>query len=147
MEPLLHSDSFNGDIRQLRLMLSLGERASLLCAGGHRAVELPEPVRSLLLQIVEEMERGNSVSVVAVGQELTTQQAAEIVGVSRPFFVGLLEAGKVPFHFAGSHRRVYLRDLLAFKRERDRERRESLERMGDAMEEAGVYDKVLLPEE
>jgi excisionase family DNA binding protein len=93
------------------------------------------------------MERGNAVSVVAIGQELSTQQAAEIIGVSRPFFVKLLESGKLPFHMAGSHRRVYLRDLLEFKTARDRERLASLDRVGDAMEEAGVYDKVLLPDE
>jgi excisionase family DNA binding protein len=137
----------DGDIRQLRSLLSGRERASLIGPGSHRAIELPEPARSLLLQILEEMERGNAVSVVAIGQELSTQQAAEIVGVSRPFFVKLLEAGRLPFHLAGSHRRVYLRDVLEFKTARDRERLASLDRMGEAMEEAGVYDKVLLPEE
>jgi excisionase family DNA binding protein len=137
----------HGDIRHLRSMLSGRERASLIGPGSHRAIELPEPARSLLLQILEEMERGNSVSVVSIGQELSTQQAAEMVGVSRPFLVKLLEAGKMPFHLAGSHRRVYLRDVLEFKTMRDRERLASLDRMGAAMEEAGVYDKVLLPEE
>lgn len=147
VEPMFVPVAEDGDIRQLRSLLSGRERASLIGPGSHRAIELPEPARSLLLQILEEMERGNAVSVVAIGQELSTQQAAEIVGVSRPFFVKLLEAGKLPFHLAGSHRRVYLRDVLEFKTARDRERLASLDRMGEAMEEAGVYDKVLLPGE
>jgi len=146
-EPVFLPVAEDGDIRQLRSLLSRRERASLISSGSHRAIELPEPVRSLLLQILEAMERGNSVSVVVVSQELSTQQAAEMIGVSRPFFVKLLESGKMPFHRAGSHRRVYLRDLLEFKAVRDRERLASLDRMGEAMEEAGVYDKVLLPEE
>jgi excisionase family DNA binding protein len=146
-EPAFPSVAEDGDIRQLRSMLSRRERASLIGGSGHRAIELPETVQSLLLQILEEMERGNAVTIVPVSEELSTQQAAEMIGVSRPFFVKLLESGKLPFHLAGSHRRVYLRDLLEFKTARDRERLASLDRVGDAMEEADVYDKVLLPGE
>ena len=91
------------------------------------------------------MAQGNAISIVPVTQDLTTQEAAGLLGVSRPFFVKLLEAGNLPFHRTGTHRRVYLKDLLAFKRQRDRERHGAAERMADQAEEAEVYDKVLLP--
>ena len=86
------------------------------------------------------------VSIVAEHQDLTTQRAANILGVSRPFLVGLLEDGHIPFHMVGSHRRIYLRDLLAYKQRRDTARHEALDRMAKTELEAGTYDKVVLPE-
>lgn len=82
-----------------------------------------------------------------VMQDLTTQQAAELLGVSQPFFIKLLESGKLPHHLTGEHRRVYLKDLLAYKQHRDRERHEALNRMAQEAERLGLYDRVLLPEE
>ena len=80
-------------------------------------------------------------------QDLTTQQAAALLGVSRPFFVKLLESGALPFHVTGTHRRVYLKDLSTYKEQRDRERRKALDQMAKETEELGLYDKVLLPDE
>lgn len=80
-------------------------------------------------------------------QDLTTQQAAALLGVSRQFFVKLLESGALPFHVSGTHRRVYLKDLLTYKEQRDRERRKALDQMAKETEELGLYDKVLLPDE
>ena len=91
------------------------------------------------------MEAGKFVSVVAAHHELTTQDAANIVGVSRPFLVRLLEEDKLPFHRTGSHRRVYLSDLLDYKTKRDRARHEAIRRLAQEDAEAGVYDKVILP--
>ena len=70
-----------------------------------------------------------------------------MLGVSRPFFVKLLGSGKLPHYLTGTHRRVYLKDLLTYKQHRDRERHEALNRMAQEAEAAGLYDKVLLPEE
>jgi excisionase family DNA binding protein len=92
------------------------------------------------------MEQGKAISIVPVMQELTTQQAAEQLGVSRPFFVKLLETGKLPFHLVGTHRRVYLKDLLSYKQKRDQDRHAAIEQMADEAEQAGLYDKVILPE-
>jgi excisionase family DNA binding protein len=79
-------------------------------------------------------------------QQLTTQRAANILGVSRPFLVKLLENGDIPFHMVGSHRRIYLRGLLGYKRRRDAARHEAINNMARAEMEAGTYDKVVLPE-
>jgi excisionase family DNA binding protein len=106
---------------------------------------LPDTVFELLLQILEGMQQGKAISIVPVMQDLTTQQAAGLLGVSRPFFIKLLESGKLPFHLTGTYRRVYLKDLLVYKEHRDRERRDALDQMAREAGELGLYDKVLLP--
>jgi excisionase family DNA binding protein len=83
---------------------------------------------------------------VPVHQQLTTQRAANILGVSRPFLVRLVENGDIPFHMVGSHRRIYLRDLLDYQRRRDAARHEAIDDMARTEMEAGTYDRVLLPE-
>jgi hypothetical protein len=60
--------------------------------------------------------------------------------------VRLLEEGELPFHMIGSHRRVYLKDLLAYQKRRDAERHDAINRMARMELEAGTYDKVVLPE-
>ena len=78
-------------------------------------------------------------------QDLTTQRAANIVVISRPFMVQLLEEDNLPFHMVGSHRRVYLKDVRAYKARRDKERHTSIARMARMEKKAGTYDKVVLP--
>jgi len=96
--------------------------------------------------ILKNLQAGKAVSIVPEHQQLTTQRAANILGVSRPFLVRLLENGDMPFHMVGSHRRIYLRDLLDYKRRRDAARHEAINNMAKAEMEAGTYDKVVLPE-
>ncbi len=122
-------------------------RARLVGRGGKRAIELPDAVYELLLRILDGLQQGKAISVVPVMQDLTTQQAAALLGVSRPFFIKLLESGALPFHLTGTHRRVYLKDLMAYKEHRDRERREALNQMAKEAEDLELYDKVLLPDQ
>jgi excisionase family DNA binding protein len=145
LDPVSAPQAQEEQIHELHDLLRKEGKARLLTERG-RALDLPQPVYHLLLQILEGMQQGKAISIVSVAQDLTTQQAAEMLGVSRPFFVKLLEADELPFHLAGTHRRVYLRDLLDYKQRRDQGRRAAIKRMADAAEEAGVYDRVLLPE-
>ena len=119
-----NADQNTADLRALRQLVQKGS-VKLIGKSG-QAVPVPASIVALLAEITRNMEAGKSVSVVAEHHELTTQRAANMLGVSRPFFVQLLEEGKLPFHRTGSHRRVYLGDLLAFKDKRDRARHEAL---------------------
>jgi excisionase family DNA binding protein len=96
--------------------------------------------------ILRNLQSGNAISIVPEHRQLTTQRAANILGVSRPFLVGLVEAGKIPFHMVGRHRRIYLSDLLDYKRRRDAARHEAINNMARSEMEAGTYDKVILPD-
>ncbi|WP_244093604.1 MULTISPECIES: excisionase family DNA-binding protein [unclassified Microbacterium] len=106
-------------------------------AGEHDRVELNEQLYDVLKQAVEALSRGQSVSLSARDQEITTQQAGEILGISRPTVVHLIESGEIPAHVPGTVRRkLYLSDVLTY-RDEIRARRnafiaESSARYGDA---------------
>ena len=93
----------------------------------HVALHVPPDVRRLLVRILSELAQGNGVTVLPVTAELTTQQAADFLNVSRPYLVGLLEAVKIPFRRVGTKRRVRLRDLMRFKEIEDARRGKALE--------------------
>jgi excisionase family DNA binding protein len=142
--PIGISSKERTQIRALRQLVLEGS-IKLVGAKGRRA-ELPGAVVGLLDEILKNMQAGKTVSIVPEHQQLTTQRAANLLGVSRPFMVRLLEEGKLPFHMVGSHRRVYLADLLVYQKRRDEERHDAINRMARMELEAGTYDKVVLPE-
>ena len=90
---------------------------------------LPGSVLQMLLTVLSEMSQGNAISLIPRHQELSTQEAASMLNVSRPFLVGLLEKGKIPHRKVGSHRRVRLEDLLGYTENVDRQRAEALDRL------------------
>jgi excisionase family DNA binding protein len=92
-----------------------------------------------LLDAVRELANGKAVSLVAVNKDLTTQQAADLLNVSRPYLITLLERGELPFHKVGSHRRVPLVSLLDYKQLRDQARRTALAQMAQEARDSGLY--------
>lgn len=101
---------------------------------------LPESVFLVLERVVEVMARGDSITVVPVGRELTTQQAANLLNVSRQYLVRLLDEGRIPFRKTGKHRRVRIDDVLSFKERRDKDRRAGLRELSRLSQELGDYD-------
>jgi len=105
------------------------------------AIQLPESVFYVLERVAEVLARGDAVTVVPVGKELTTQQAADLLNVSRQYLVGLLDEGRVPCKKTGKHRRLRIEDVLAFKRQRDTDQRAALRDLTQLTEEFGGYDR------
>lgn len=98
-------------------------------------VELPTSALRLLIDILSELADGNAVKVVPIHAELTTQEAADMLNVSRPHLVKLLESGALPFHKAGKHRRIRFADLMTFKAERDDASTQALEELARQAQE------------
>lgn len=119
--------------------------AALISPGGER-IELPPSLHDVLMRVVEKLQEGQAVAVIPLMEELSTQAAADLLGVSRQFFVRECEAHKLPFHHAGTHRRVLLNDLLEYKKVREQARRQSIVRMARKSEELGDYDTFIQPE-
>lgn len=101
-------------------------------------VEIPAAALRLLVGILDEMAAGHTVTLVPTQAALTTQQAADVLNVSRPYLIGLLEAGQIPFHKTGTHRRVFLPDLLAYKAQAKEKRRQSLRELAALSQELGL---------
>ena len=104
------------------------------------AIAVPESVFYVLERVAEVMARGDSITVVSVGKELTTQQAADLLNVSRQYLVRLLDEGRIPFRKTGKHRRVRIDHVLAFKENRDKDRRAGLRELSRLTQEFGGYD-------
>ncbi len=103
-------------------------------------VALPASALRLFHELVHLLAQGQVVTLVPAGKELTTQQAAAILNVSRPYLIRLLDAGGIPFDRTGTHRRIRFEDLMAYKRQRDIRRSEGLRKLTQASEELGLYD-------
>jgi excisionase family DNA binding protein len=118
-----------------------GSRASApgLVGPNGEQIELPASVLSALRQVVHQLAQGKAVSVVPINQELTTQEAADILNVSRPYLVKLLEQGAIPFTRTGTHRRIRCDDLMAYKQQRDADRRRALSDLTQMSQDLRLY--------
>lgn len=110
----------------------------LLVGPDGASVELPVEIHAVLLRIASELRIGNGVTVVPVSAVLTTAEAAEMLNVSRPHIVKLLDQGELPHHMAGTHRRVKVADLLEFRDRRDQARSNALAEMHQIADESGM---------
>jgi excisionase family DNA binding protein len=112
----------------------------LLLGPDGEQVPLPAEVYRVLRQVVEVMRQGKATLVAPQGLLLTTQEAADFLGVSRPTLVKLLEDGAIPFEKPNRHRRVRLQDLLDFQARRRDERRAALNQLTEEASELGIYE-------
>jgi len=105
-------------------------------------IAIPISAFRLLTNMLSEMAKGNAVTLMPVQAELTTQQAADFLNVSRPFLIDRLENGEIPFHKVGTHRRVRFEDLQRYKRQIDAKRLQALEELSAVDQELGLgYQK------
>ena len=137
---VLPPQDLEGMLDLSRFLHQVTEPAALLGPDG-QTVPLPLEAFRVLVDVAEAMREGKAITVAPVDQLLTTQEAANFLGISRPTLVKLLESGEIAFHRpgAGRHRRVQLQDVLAYQERKRVERRESLDALTHEAAEAGLY--------
>jgi len=145
---LQHRESPPVDISQKEqqeikeIYAKLREAEAKLIGPDGRTEILPNNLYSFLLRLLADLRAGHSVTILQSRHELTTVEASKVLGVSRQFFVQLLEKGEIPFHMVGTHRRTYVRDVLAYKAKRDISRRKTLDDLAKQEFAKGDYNKL-----
>lgn len=99
--------------------------------GAAHPVQIPVIALKMLVQVLIELSNGNAVGIIPIHAEMTTQEAADLLNVSRPYLVQLLERGDIPFHKVGAHRRVRYDDVVAYKARIDEDRRKALDELAE----------------
>ena len=100
---------------------------------------LPEEVYQVLVEVVDAMREGKAITLVPRTQRLTTHEAADFLGISRPTLLKLLEDGKIPYDQPVRHRMILFTDLLAYQERQREDRRAALDRMTEDASGAGIY--------
>ncbi len=118
-----------------RLAPFLNRNLNVRIAETDEPVELPAVAVRLLVDLLSAMAEGNAVTLIPIHAELTTQQAADLLGVSRPFLIKQLEDGVIPFRKVGTHRRILFSDLMQYKHEIDSKRLEALDELAAQAQE------------
>jgi excisionase family DNA binding protein len=117
-----------------------GESRPVVLDARGEPVDLPPALAELFVGIAQAMKRKQAVFLMHEDEAFTTQASANFLGMSRQHLVRLLEAGELPFHFVGTHRKVFFKDLVAFRQARIANRREGLRQMTRDMVAEDCYD-------
>lgn len=107
-------------------------------AGQEQPIELPSGAVALLMDILEAMAAGRGVTIIPESAELTTVQAADVLNVSRPFLIKLLDDGVISHRKVGKHRRIRMEDVMAYKAAIDQERENLLDQLAHEAQEQGM---------
>jgi excisionase family DNA binding protein len=124
--------------REASRAISSVKQKSLRVRIDDKELILPEAATRLIQHLLTEMANGNAVTLIPIHAELTTQEAADFLNVSRPHLVHLLEQQKMPFHMVGTHRRIRFEDLMAFKANFEKKRREAMDELASQAQELGL---------
>ncbi len=124
--------------RLLAACIGRGKSARLRLIDGDADVTVPVSAIHMLVDILNQMAQGNAVSLVPIHAELTTQQAADLLNVSRPFLVKQLEAGVIPFYKVGRHRRIRFSDLMTYREPLDQQTAEAADELAAQAQEMGL---------
>lgn len=124
--------------RLLAACIGRGPTARLRVIDGDGEIEVPVSALRMLVDILANMAEGNAVSIVPIHAELTTQQAADFLSVSRPYLVGLVERGMLPHHKVGTHRRIFFRDLLDYRKQSMSQSKAALDALADQAQKLGL---------
>ena len=137
-ELITATDSERPALSRIEGVLENVNRVPKLMSPNGEEIELPKSLSQVLRQLVYYLVQGRAVTIVPLNKELTTQEAADILNVSRPYLIKLLEGGEIPFARTGTHRRIRVDDLMEYKKRRDADRRRGMAELTQMSQELGL---------
>ena len=140
LESVMPAEEEAQALKELERILRVEGSQTRLVGGNGEQITIPNSVYQVLLQVIQAMASGQAISIVPLEREMTTQQAADFLNVSRPYLIKLLEQGEIRYTMVGSHRRVFFEDLLRYKEQRDLKRDQLLKELTQMSQEAGFYE-------
>jgi excisionase family DNA binding protein len=138
--PITANENEQPTLRKIDRALENSNCGALLIDPDGEQILLPPSLFLVLQRIVPHLTHGRAVTIVPINKEVTTQEAADILNVSRPYLVKLLEQGDIPFIKIGAHRRIRLDDLMEYKERRDTEQDKALAELTQLSQDLGLYD-------
>lgn len=111
------------------------DRVSIQKADDGESVELPRPVFNILMKVLAVMSEGKAFTLIPIDKELTTQQAADILNVSRPYLNKLLDVGEIPHRKVGRNRRIKFSDLMDYREKQDEISKDALQQLASQAQE------------
>lgn len=131
-------DELNEIVELLSKISNLDQFVMLKSDG--QEIKIPSIISRVLYEIISIMSKGGAMTIIPMEKELTTQQAADILNVSRPFLIKLLENGQISFHKVGTHRKIYMKDLMDYKENLKINRSNKISEIITLSQEYGLYD-------
>jgi excisionase family DNA binding protein len=128
------------DLARVAAALKSSPRRAKLVGPTGDEITLPASLFEVLERAVRDLTAGEVLAIVPIHAEMTTNQAADLLNVSRQYLVRLLDRGEIPFTRTGTHRRIKFGDLMAYKEGRDNRRRKGLDELIQMSEDIGLYD-------
>ena len=127
--------------RILAACVGKGSQAQLRLIDDDQEITVPIKAIHMLADILNQMALGNAISIIPIHAELTTQQAADFLNVSRPYLISqILDAGKLPFHMAGNRRKIYFKDLMAHKARQKAESNVAMTKLAQLSQDMGLME-------
>lgn len=128
-------------IKQLKKLIGKAENKELqISTSNGESIVIPNSVTDIFRTVINVIAQGKGISLIPVAEEVTTSQGAEILNISRPYLMRLIENGELPYHQVGTHKRINLQDLLEYKNIRDKKRKKGLQKLTKLSQELGLYD-------
>ena len=144
-DPIVVPENEKSDLAILgRIVESVSQNPShegaRLVGPNREEIVIPSSLFNIIRQLLHHLTNGQAISIVPVNTELTTQQAADLLNVSRPYLVKLLETNEIPYRKINSHRRIQVQDLMNYKSKRDAEREELLKQLSEDSRDLGLFN-------
>lgn len=127
------------EIKQIKSFIVENKDFQLITSQGN-SISIPEKITEILINIINIMAQGKSLSLIPLSDEINIEEAAQIINVSQSYLIKMIKNKDIPYHLVENRKKILLKDLLEYKIQRDQKRKEGLKKLTELTQELGLYD-------